>query len=148
MSFTVCPTIHRKLPTFSRNLRAAGFAILVFALALPAAAQTAGRGTSQKSVPAPQPTESDPRSTPRGTITGFIRAVDRDDFVSAARYMQLNDKQKPKTEELCRDLRELLNHYFHAPLGRSAIHPPGTQAMVYPSTATDCRSRSRASEST
>jgi MscS family membrane protein len=49
-------------------------------------------------------------------IREFIRAVDRDDYVSAARYMQLSREQQPHAELLARDIRELLNCCFDQPL--------------------------------
>jgi MscS family membrane protein len=125
MNFRLCTILDRKLQTFP-NSRVAGVAVLV-ALALPAFGQTLGLGTSQNAPPAPQPTETDPlgRTTPRGTATGFIRAADRDDYVAAARYMEVNDKQKAKAEELARELRELLNRYLHTPLATISDSPSG-----------------------
>src|SRR6516164_1709784 len=107
------------------NPRVAGFAVLLMTLALTTSAQTLGLGTSQTTAPAPQPTEIDPRSTPRGTLTGFIRAADREDYVGAARYLEVNEKQKAKTQELARELRELLNRYFHTPLQTISDSPSG-----------------------
>jgi len=107
------------------NPRVAGFAVLLMTLALTASGQTLGLGKSQTTAPAPQPTETDPRSTPRGTLTGFIRAADREDYVGAARYLQVNEKQRAKTPELARELRELLNRYFHTPLATISDSPSG-----------------------
>ena len=107
------------------NPRVAGFAVLLMTLALTTSGQTLGLGTSQTTAPAAQPTEIDPRSTPRGTLTGFIRAADREDYVGAARYLEVNEKQKAKTQELARELRELLNRYFHTPLAAISDSPSG-----------------------
>jgi MscS family membrane protein len=49
-------------------------------------------------------------------IRGFIRAVDRNDYVSAARYMQLSREQLPHAKLLARDEHELLNCCFDQPL--------------------------------
>ena len=49
-------------------------------------------------------------------IREFIRAVDRNDFVSAARYMQLTRAQQPHAELLARYIRELMNCCFDQPL--------------------------------
>jgi MscS family membrane protein len=103
--------------------RVVGFAVLLMALALTTSGQTLGLGASPST--APQPTETDPRSTPRGTLTGFIRSADREDYVGAARYLQVNEKQKAKTPELARELRELLNRYFHTPLATISDSPSG-----------------------
>jgi len=112
-------TPDRILQSFpTRNRRFAGFALLLVAMALPAAGQTLGLGTSKNAAPAPQQAEPDPfgRSTPRGTIEGFIRATQRNDLVAAARYLELSDKQRAKTDELVRDLREVMERYYNEPL--------------------------------
>jgi len=100
------------------NRRFAGFTVLLVAMALPAAGQALALGTAKNAPPAPPPAETDPfgRSTPRGTIEGFIRATQRDDFVAAARYLELSDKQKAKTDELVRELREVMERYYREPL--------------------------------
>ena len=66
--------------------------------------------------PAAPPTDVLGRSNPRSMMREFIRAVDRADFVSAARYMQLNRQQQPHAELLARDIRELMNCCFDQPL--------------------------------
>jgi MscS family membrane protein len=83
--------------------------------------------------PQPKPAEqeeqvTDPlgRHTPRGTITGFIRVIHRDDFVAAASYMQLTPHQKPKAEALARDLSELMDRYFAEPIAQISDSPAGT----------------------
>jgi MscS family membrane protein len=67
-------------------------------------------------LPAPPPTDPLGRSNPRSMIREFIRAVDRNDFVSAARYMQLTKEQQPHAELLARYIRELMNCCFDQPL--------------------------------
>jgi MscS family membrane protein len=89
-------------------------------------------GVTTKSPPPPaaatQEQVSDPlgRSTPRGTILGFVKAADRNDFVTAASYLQAKGKQKPETETLARDLKELMNRYFSRPIGMISDSPEGT----------------------
>jgi MscS family membrane protein len=46
----------------------------------------------------------------------FLRAVDRNDYVSAARYMQLSRDEQGHPELLARDIRELLDCCFDQPL--------------------------------
>ena len=46
----------------------------------------------------------------------FVRALDRNDYVSAARYMQLSRAQQPHADDLARDIHELLNCCFDQPL--------------------------------
>ncbi|MGA8491581.1 MAG: mechanosensitive ion channel family protein [Terriglobales bacterium] len=75
--------------------------------------------------PATQEQPSDPlgRSTPRGTIRGFVKAAERNDFVTAAQYLQATGRQK---ETLARDLKELMNRYFSEPLALISDSPEGT----------------------
>ncbi len=49
-------------------------------------------------------------------IREFIRSVDRNDYVSAARYMQLSKAQQAHAELLARDINELMNCCFDQPL--------------------------------
>ncbi len=76
--------------------------------------------------PAP-PTDPLGRSNPRSMIREFIRAVDRNDYVSAARYMQLSREQQPHAELLARDEHELMNCCFDQPL--AAISDSDTGAL-------------------
>jgi MscS family membrane protein len=76
------------------------------------------------SAPAPAADELG-RTTPRGTMSGFIRAENRDDFVAAARYMQLSDKQAPRAQELTREFKGLLNCCFSQPLAAINDTPSG-----------------------
>ena len=77
----------------------------------------------------PPPPAADPlgRSNPRSMIREFIRAVDRNDYVSAARYMQLSRDQQPHAEVLARDIHELMNCCFDQPL--AAISDADTGAL-------------------
>jgi len=98
--------------------------VLLGALAHSAAAQI----PSLESSKAPQPEQAeDPlgRTTPRGTISAFIRAVDRDDFVSAGRYMQVTESQRRNTETLARDLKALMDRYFSEAVINISDSPDG-----------------------
>jgi MscS family membrane protein len=60
--------------------------------------------------PEPKPPAEDPlgRSTPYGTVIGFLRAADRNDYERAASY--LDGKQPAQTKQaLARDLKSVLN---------------------------------------
>lgn len=99
--------------------------VLWLALALPTAAQIPkipGSGDAKASAP-----ETDPlgRSTPRGTIGAFIRAVHGGNLVSAASYMQVTAKQRPQAETLARDLNELMDRYFRQRLAAISDSPEG-----------------------
>jgi MscS family membrane protein len=104
----------RKQLTFrTQALRAAGRLVLLMTLALPLTAQIPGfqapttPGSQQE--PAADPLG---RRTPRGTITGFIVAVHRNDFVSAASYMQIVPAQRSNADSLAQDLSELMDRYL------------------------------------
>jgi MscS family membrane protein len=68
------------------------FIIVATVCALPALALTQIPGLTKQSASPAAGTPADPlgRSTPRGTIVEFTRAVDRDDFVTATLYLQLD----------------------------------------------------------
>lgn len=86
----------------------------------PAASSPSQASQSNTTVPAAQPAApaADPlgRSNPRSMVREFIRAEDRNDYVSAARYMQLSKEQQPDAELLARNLQELMNCCFDQPL--------------------------------
>ena len=106
-------TLRAKLKLPRQSFRHAWGVVLVLALAFPAAAQTSSSQTTQTLTAAAEQV-ADPlgRNTPRGTITGFNLAVHRNDFVSAARYMQVSAEQRASTEALARDLTELMDRYY------------------------------------
>jgi MscS family membrane protein len=52
------------------------------------------------------------RTTPRGTVTGFIRATQRGDFAGATRFMQLPTAQSSHPELVARQLKELMDRYY------------------------------------
>ena len=79
----------------------------------PLASSTTAVQTTQPPAPPADPLG---RSNPRSMLREFIRAVDRNDFVSAARYMQLTKVQQPHAELLARYIRELMNCCFDQPL--------------------------------
>jgi MscS family membrane protein len=101
--------------------------LLVGALAQSAFAQIPGLQTPTPATSSPHVQVEDPlgRATPRGTIAAFMRAVDRDDFVSAARYMQVNESQRRNTEPLARDLKALMDRYFSQALTSISDSPTG-----------------------
>src|SRR5687767_9763560 len=86
--------------------------LLSSALAQPVAAQILRAETP--ATPPELVTVEDPlnRTTPRDAIVAFIRAVDREDFVAAARYLQVTENQRGSAETLARDLKTLMDRYF------------------------------------
>jgi MscS family membrane protein len=117
-----------KHKTFIKRVQSALPMFLWAMLALPIAAQIPLPKGSKTPPPAQQEEPKDllGRSAPRGTITEFILAVNRDDFVSAARYMQLTSKQRSNTETLARDLKTLFDRYFKQPVSLISNSPEGT----------------------
>ena len=64
------------------------------------------------------------RSTPEGTVLGFMKAVGRDDYERAVEY--LDTKQPPKrAQELTRELELILNRGLSANLTRLSKKPEG-----------------------
>jgi MscS family membrane protein len=111
----------------SQRYRWLGSLLLMCVLIRPGQGQIqklTGAMAAQPTQPA-QPVDPLGRSTPRGTLGGFIRAVHREDYVSAARFMQLSAKQRPNTEVLARDLKDLLDRYFSQPLTSVSDSPTG-----------------------
>ena len=82
--------------------------------------------TSQASTPTPQQAV-DPleRTTPRGSLAAFIQAVEREDYVLAARYLQVSESQRRSTEPLARDLKALMDRYFSEPITSISDSPEG-----------------------
>jgi MscS family membrane protein len=106
-------------------------ALLLSALAQPIAAQIPS-AQAQKSEPAQKSESSaqpamDPlgRSTPRGTIMGFLRAVEKND-ASAVRYLEVNAAESPHALSSARDLRNLIDRYLKEPLAKVSDSPDGT----------------------
>ncbi len=93
-------------------------AALLFLLCAPVFAQLPGALTAPAAAPAAHAaaTEAhvDPfgRTTPRGTVTGFIRASQRGDFAGATRFLQLPAEQSANGELLARELKELMDRYY------------------------------------
>jgi MscS family membrane protein len=82
--------------------------------------------SSQLSPPAAQqPADPLERTTPRGTFAGFIRAVERQDYVLAARYLQVTESQRRSTKPLARDLKALMDRFFSEPITSISDSPDG-----------------------
>jgi MscS family membrane protein len=75
--------------------------------------------------PAQQATDPLERTTPRGTISSFIRAMEREDYVLASRYLQVNESQRRNTASLARDLKSLMDRYFSEPITSVSDAPEG-----------------------
>jgi MscS family membrane protein len=109
-------------------LRWAPVALLLWALALSVAAQVPGlpRGKPASAPAAQQAADPLGRSTPRGTVVGFIRAAARNDFESASRYLQLGDGQRKDGPALARSMKPLLDRHYAQPVTGISDEPGGT----------------------
>jgi MscS family membrane protein len=96
-------------------------AVLLLGLACPAAAQP-----NVETPQSPRAQTRDPlgRDTPRGTITGLGLAAHRQD-ASAERYLQITPAGRPAAGQLARDLTELIERYYLAPLTALSNDPEG-----------------------
>ena len=99
--------------------------LLSLVLAHSLVAQIPGAASQASTTPQQQPTDPLERTTPRGTIAAFIRAVEREDYVLAARYLQVNESQRRNTETLARDLKSLADRYFSEPITSISDSPDG-----------------------
>jgi MscS family membrane protein len=69
------------------------------------------------------------RSTPRGTVLGFIRAANRHNYEQAVNY--LDTKQHGDlAEELAEQLQEVLDRATSIDLNKLSVRPEGSQANV------------------
>jgi MscS family membrane protein len=102
------------------------FLVLLAILVAPSAAQVPRPGAPQ-ATPAPAADVADPlgRRTPRGTISGFLAAVRREDFVAAEAYLQLTAAQRSSAARLARDLAALTDRYFSEPIASLSAAPTG-----------------------
>jgi MscS family membrane protein len=96
-----------------RKQRGRVAAALLFFLCAPVVAQLPHPVAAQTPSAASEP-HVDPfgRTTPRGTVTGFIRATQRGDFTGATRFMQLPAAQSANPEAVARQLNELMDRYY------------------------------------
>jgi MscS family membrane protein len=124
MGATIRSRTSRAVNVLTHVRRWAAAVLLSAALAHSAAAQIPTLNKAKGESP-PQPL-SDPmgRTTPPSTILAFTHTVERKDFVSAGRYMQLSASQRPGAESLARDLTALLDRYLSKSL-TSIDNTPG-----------------------
>jgi MscS family membrane protein len=92
--------------------------LLLLLIVRDAPAQIAG--LSKKSAGSPAETALDPlgRSSPRGTLIEFTRAVDREDFTTAVLYLQLDESQKVNSAGLARALKTLIDRELREGIAR------------------------------
>jgi len=96
-------------------MRGTALLVLLAAFAQTAAAQIPGLGKAADSAAQEAP---DPlgRISPRGTLVAFSRAVEREDFGLAARYLQLSAAQHGNAASLAIALKGLIDRELHESL--------------------------------
>ena len=106
-------------------LRSIALLALGLPLVRPALAQLPPATAPQQATSAQQAGE-DPlgRSTPYGTVVGFIRSAKDKDFALAAQYLDTKEKEKA-AEELARQLAIVLNRGLKVDLDRISRKPQG-----------------------
>ena len=99
--------------------------VLLLAFAQSLAAQIPGLSKPADAA-APAPPE-DPlgRTSPRDTILAFSRAVQREDFSSAAQYLQLEGSQKENAQLLSVELKALFDRDLHESISSISDAPTG-----------------------
>lgn len=78
---------------------------------------------------------SDPlgRSTPRGTVLGFLHAAKSGDYKEAAQYLQLsNDEREEEGASIARQLHALVDHAFVGRVGPVSDHREGSTESGVP----------------
>jgi MscS family membrane protein len=78
---------------------------------------------SSKSEPAPDPLG---RSTPRGTVLGFLNAARKGDYVTARRYLD-TPSNGARTDSLARQLSSVLDRRLPARLNQLSARTEGSQ---------------------
>jgi MscS family membrane protein len=107
------------------TVRTAAWLLLALALARSSAAQLPS-AVPQAPTATPRTEAEDPlrRSTPYGAVTGFLRAVQRDDYALAVEYLDTR-KTGAEAEELARQLKSVLDRGLKTDLDRLSKAPEG-----------------------
>lgn len=103
------------------RIRNAALLLIVSSIAM---AQIPGLGKSGAAAP-DAPNDPLGRSTPRGAIVGFSRAVERGDLDTAALYLQLRGAQKSDSHALALSLNTLLDRELHESISHMSDAPDG-----------------------
>src|SRR5512137_2071429 len=97
-----------------KNMRRLSVILALLAL-LPATADLARAATPPAQPAEPEAAAQDPlgRSTPRGTVLGFIKAAQAEDYARAAEYLDSQDAAARK-QQLARELKTVLDRELSA----------------------------------
>jgi len=92
-----------------------------------ATAQIPGLGKPASSSEAPaEPVDPLGRSTPRGALVGFSRVTEREDFTSAALFLQLqNAAQRRNAPMLASEIKSLIDRELHESISNISDSPEG-----------------------
>ena len=89
----------------------------------------AAESSAPPSAPKPTETPAKPdhlgRSTPYGTVIGFLRAADKDEYQLALNYLEIKQPSKKNDEQLVRDLRVVLHRGLKVGLDDLSRSPEG-----------------------
>ena len=108
----------------ARSLRTVIHTAVVWCALIASSAAQAPK-TGPPASPAPAVLDPLGRESPRGTIAGFTQAVHREDFATAAAFMQLSERQRPNAETLARTLTTLIDRYYTRPITSISGSPQG-----------------------
>src|SRR5512143_1935181 len=87
----------------------------------------AGTAPAGAAPPSPPPQDALGRDTPRGTIVGFIRAAQAQDFARAAEYLDV--KLPPaRAQQLIQELKVVLDRGLNVNLNLLSTKPEGDPA--------------------
>src|SRR2546422_7816890 len=113
--------MHRRLPKGLILIVLCCFSMLASQAQIPSAAP--------QQPPAPQQVTPDPlgRETPLGTVFGFIKAAQEENYQLAVRYFQATSRRKPRQEDekLARQLNMIVNLRFGPFLNHISKDPAG-----------------------
>ena len=135
------PSLFTQIRQLKRRSFLAGGAIALFMLMLPSqniVAQTPPAGVrgpeSPQATEAPQePADPLGRTTPQGTLIGFLQAAQTGKYKEAAAYLQLSKIERAEEgETLAHDLHELMNQAFVGHVGSVSNSPEGTPQAGVP----------------
>ena len=97
------------IPTHSLFLPFIALLVVISALSASAQLFTTGADDTTKVTLVPQrPADSLGRRTPRGTVLGFIKAVGKEDYVRAAKYLNLRETTKNRSTQSGPELAQAL----------------------------------------
>ncbi len=105
------------------------FATLTLLLAISTWGQQLPTGVPPQPAPPPEPTDPLGRTTPNGTVVGFLKAGATKDYERAAQYLNTKSKDAP---ELARKLHSVMDAGLRSGLNRLSREPEGDLSDALP----------------